>query len=183
MTVGVALASGTACSSSYRDECGNDHAGRQSTVFGVDAATGVTRWQVRVPEDESFVLRDGDSRVRISTIAADHDTVLDTQTGVVLDRPSSSQPGVTFDVATNTATVGDEVQPFVVSAAGLSIQTDFAVTKDDLHLHGDDPAGGEVWQATLAQPGWGGVTRPLVFGGVVVISVKDPHPPNDHFCG
>jgi hypothetical protein len=174
----------------YVDSCGNSHEGRESTVFGVEAATGDLMWEVRAPEHDSVLLRAGEGQVRVPTSASDHDTVLDVQTGAVVSTPDARRPAVTAYINSGGSgqiqggdlVVDGEVQPMVVKSGDLEIQTDVWSTRDDVQLHADGPTG-QVWSVLLApKDGASSISRPLLIGHVVVVATRDSHP-GDRLCG
>lgn len=167
------------------DGCGNDLSGLRSEVWAVDARTGAVSWTTEVPAHGAFLLDQGDGTVRVDTLAAEEDRILDVATGEVVDEvpPTSIRVGID---ATGTSlppgaiVVGDEVHTPFVDVAGLSVGTD-GLTKapeDDLHLLGRSPTLGTVWSVRLASgDGEGGASRPIAVGDDVLVAVRKDQVP------
>lgn len=167
------------------DGCGHDLSALTSTVTAVDAATGAVRWTATVPLAQAFLLSDPSGGVLVPLERRSVDILLDVETGEVIGYPPAGVHEVLLDVtgATDSGVAGllvdGEPQPATIEVDGVRLTTSAGET-------GQATVGLTATDAATSTPAWrvelgaadavGTVTRPVAFGGTVIVVTSPPQP-------
>ncbi len=163
------------------DTCGNDLSELTTTVRGVDPATGSVRWTTSVPLVDHYLLRSGSGNPQLPLQGRSVEVELDPATGEVLSYPPAGAHEVLVDISRLELSVDGDVQPDAPVVGGLTLSTGYGAMVDGAqHLVATDATGAVVWQLDLSSGGNGGtggsVSRPTVFGDVVVVTASPAQP-------